>query len=1065
MKNHAFNLLRISLLMFSMAFFSQLYAQKTITGTIMDGTLNETLIGGTVLVKGKTVGTVSDINGKYSIQASTTDVLIFSFTGYEKQEILVGNQTQIDVTLKEASTQLAEVVAIGYGTVKKSDITGSISVISTKELTKNPAASAAQALQGKAPGVLVSQTGAPGGGVTIRVRGVGSINRSSDPIFILDGVQVSNINGVQPNDIESFQVLKDASASAIYGANGSNGVIIITTKRGKAGKPQVNLNSYVSFNMAPKQYEVMNAQQYSDFYANTLFKTEGIGKTYLDKANNGYALSPEFRQKYYGQGWEEGTNWQSKLFKSGISHNYNLSVAGGGDNSNFNVSLGYSNEDGTIINNSFERYQIRANSDFKLNKHIKIGENLSANFSTGETPVTYQTTVWDLKASPLMRIYNEGNLGGFESYQTQYWEDSSGNLTQTKQTTDGYLNTVLNDKPNPLAAPSLGTNKNFNFSSAASVYAQVDIADWLMYKITPSAELTSVRSNYWLPKFFGNRFVGGAVLNEGFSQMIDVNLENLISIKKKFDDHNFQGTFVHQVRSRKFNNIAGSANGFDFEILNTLSNGGSATTPKQVTSSVTDYKMLSYLGRIIYDYKGKYFATASLRSDGISLFGPGHRRGQFFSGSLAWKINEDFFKDVKEIDVLKMRLGWGETGNSNIGEGFQYLNLITGPTNFYPVFGENQVTAEARYAFHQLGNPSLEWEKAQMLNGGFDLNMFSGKLQTSVEYYIKNNFDLLFQVPISAALGINTAGLKPWYNIATIQNRGVEISVQWRDKIGKLDYGIISNFTTIKNSVISVPSVLTSTYNRTQVGSPIGSLYGYVADGIIQLDESNYTKGTDGNWQTSSGQYIGYKFGTQEGKMPQPGDLKYKDLNGDGTITNLDKTIIGKTIPAFTYTIGFDCSYMNFDFNIFLFGVNGFDVFNAQRANLSSMNTQDQMHNKLVDFALNHWTPENASTTHVRVDPSNLNVNDQISSFWIEDGSFLRIKDLQLGYTLPAKGTKALGITSLRIYANASNVYNFTSYKGRDPEGFMSGNPTSSGVDDGDFANPRAFSCGLQIGF
>ncbi len=1053
-----------------------LFAQKTISGTVMDGSLNEALIGGTVQVKGKTGGIVTDVNGKYSIVATPKDVLVFTYIGYEKQEITVGNQSIINVTLNSNSTLLNEVVAIGYGTVKKSDLTGSIAVISTKELTKNPSASAAQALQGKAPGVLVSTNGAPGGGATIRVRGVGSISKSADPIYILDGIQVTDINGIQPQDIESFQVLKDASATAIYGANGSNGVIIITTKRGKSGKPQVNLNTYVGINLAPEKYKVMNANQYSAFYGD-IYNKYGIAKKYTDAADNTekinpyYGLSPEFRQSYYGDGWQNGTDWQSKLFKNGINQNYNLSVAGGGENSNFNISFGYSNEDGTIIKNSYERYHIRANSDFKLSKFVKIGENISANYGIGEDPITVQTTVWDLKASPLMRVDNSNILGGFETYKSNYWFDSNGLLTQLGTPgTDIYSNTMNNDKPNPLASASLGSNRNYNFNTSASIYLQIDITPWLMFKVTPSANIAYGRTKYWLPKFDGNRALGMAQLKETYSEAIDLNLENQLLFKKSFDKiHNVQATVVYQIRSRQTNNIGGVGNGFDFETLNTLSN---ASTIASLTGVTTDYRMLSYLGRVMYDYKGKYFATASFRSDGVSIFAPMYRRGNFGSGSLAWKINEDFLKSFKDIDALKLRLGYGQTGNSNIGDGFQYLDLITNALNFKPVFGDNQTISRGMYTFAQMGSREIHWESADMYNAGIDLNMFNGKLQSSIEYYIKNNNDLLVQVPISSIFGINPNGAKPWYNAGKIQNKGIELSLQWRDKIGDINYGIISNFTTINNMVVSLPVTdITSTYNRTIVGKPIGSLYGYVSDGIIQLNENSYNKDGGGNWQkemngtTWTGNYLGYKFASQEGNTPQPGDIKYRDLNGDGVITNLDKTIIGKTIPSFTYTIGLDCSYKSFDFNVFLFGVAGFDIYNQQRASLSSMNALDNMHNKLADYGLNHWTIDNTSTSFVRVDPSNRNANDQISSFWIEDGSFLRIKDVQVGYTLPEKITKKLGITSLRIYANASNVYCFTNYKGRDPEGFISSNPTNSGVDNGDFTIPKSYTCGLQIGF
>ena len=342
--------------------------------------------------------------------------------------------------------------------------------------------------------------------------------------------------------------------------------------------------------------------------------------------------------------------------------------------------------------------------------------------------------------------------------------------------------------------------------------------------------------------------------------------------------------------------------------------------------------------------------------------------------------------------------------------------------------------------------------------------MYNAKLQLSAEYYLKTNNDLLLAIPISSAHGRQDG--EPYYNIGGLENKGLEVSLQWRDKIGDINYGISSNLTTINNKVTYMNSPITSANNRTIIGQPVGTLYGLVSEGVIQLNESNYAKDTNGQWQkNASGQYIGYKHSTHFNKTPQPGDLKFADLNGDGDVNNTDRTMIGNTIPKLTYTLGFDISYKNFDMNVFLFGVAGYDIYNRQRATLSSMNNNDMDHNKLNDFAKKHWTLENASTTHVRIDPGNSNSNDQLSSFWIEDGSFLRIKDVQFGYNLPTKLASKVGLGSVRTYLNASNLYVFTAYKGRDPEGLSSSNPLSSGVDNVNYAMPRNFTLGLQIGF
>mgnify|MGYP001810054538 CR=1 FL=1 len=1049
MKKHLPNLSRYSVLLILFFCSIQLFAQKTITGVVTDESNNETLIGVKVSIKDKTISTSTDINGKYSIKVTEKDVLIFSYIGMSKESVTVGTQKEINVAMKGNSTQLQEVVAIGYGTVKKSDLTGAVAVVSAKELTRNPAPSVAQALQGKAPGVLVFQSGAPGGGANIRVRGVGSINSSSNPIYILDGVPVSSISNIQPQDIENIQVLKDASSTAIYGANGSNGVVIINTKRGKSGKIQVNLNTNVGYSLKPKQYDMMNADEYCAFY-----KELNGDKTEYTQA---------FREKYYGTGWQQGTNWQDYVFQNGSSQSYNLSFSGGGENSNYNVALGYVKEKGTVIKTSAENYTMRVNSDFKLNSHVKFGETVNINYGMGESPIDtkVQTSVYDLNESPLMKVYNSDLVGGYETCSRPYYFDASGALVQgVNSAYETLYNTSGNDKDNPLTAIELCSNKSNNSSMRANVYMQVDFNKYMWYKITPAVDVQNSRTRKWIPFYEGYRSPGIASLTESYSENIILNIENQLSYNRNFNNtHNLQATVVSQVKRISSNYITGAASGYDFEDLNTLSNG----TTRTVDGGNNDYWLISYLGRAMYDYKGKYFVTASVRSDGVSVFGPANKWGRFMAFSGAWKVNEDFLKDVKEIDALKVRFGWGQTGNSNITY-YMYYDQITGTNMFSPVFGENQTIASARFSFYQKGNPTIQWESSEMYNLGTDLTMFGGKLQASAEYFIKNIDNLLTQKEISYIFGVKA---KPWYNLGSMQNKGIELNAQWRDRIGKFNYGINGNISTVKNVVKSLPSAnIIGTYNATLVGHSVGALYGYVCEGVIQLDESNYAKDANGNYQkNASGQYIGYKHATQNGNTPQPGDLKYTDLNGDGSVTALDRTVIGKTIPSFNYTFGFDCSYNDLDFNIFFYGVSDFDIYNYQRASLSGMNAQDMNHNKLAAWGANHWTLENASTKYVRADVANSNLNDRISTFWIENGSFLRVKDIQIGYNTPKKVITKLGLASARIYVSASNIYCFSNYQGRDPESFISSSPLSGGFDSGSYSVPHTFSMGMQIGF
>jgi len=1012
---------------------SNVYAQKAITGKVTDATTKEGLIGVTIQVKGKTTGTITDLDGNYSIEASAKDILVYSYVGMLPKEEAVENRSVINIELADNSVELNEVVSIGYATVKKSDLTGSVGVVSTKDLTKIPTTSAAQALQGRVPGVVVTQSGDPGSDVTIRVRGVGSISRSADPIYIVDGIMTGSIAGIQPQDIESMQILKDASATAIYGANGSNGVVLITTKRGKGGKTQVTFSANTGISLKPTQYRVMNADEYSDFYSAI--------------RGNLAEYQQSFRERYYGTDWQQGTNWQDEVFKMGSTSNYNLSLAGGNESSNFNLSFGYTNDQGNVKKTSMERYRVRANSDFKIGNHIKIGENMSIAYSVGESPITYQSSVYNLQTSPLMRVYNDYYVGGYESPQTTYWEDSSGNLHAGGAPSSGYTvytNTLNNDKTSPMAALMLGSNKKYALGTSIGTYFQVDFNKDLMFKSTPSAEISYGRSKYWLPAYEGNRHPAIATLSENYYETLVLSIENQLTYKKTFNDkHNLQLTAVHSYRHLYNHNIAGTETGFNFEQLNVLANGGTGSS--KLSGYESEHILLSYLGRIMYDYKGKYYLTTSLRSDGVNIFAPSNRRGYFPSASVMWKVNEDFFKDVHQIDLLKLRFGWGRTGNSNIGPDFQYYDRISESSNFSPVFGTSQTIANAQYVFYGMASNDIHWEAADMINIGTDINLFKSRLQFTLEYYYKHVSDLLLQIPISSAFGRQDGN--PWFNFGNIHNTGIEISGQWRDQIKKFGYGITSSFTTTKNNVDYLPtSDITGTYNQTSVGHSIGALYGYVAEGIIQSDE-NYNS-----------------YPKQNGVIPQPGDLKFSDLNGDGVINELDRTIIGKTIPTINYTIGFDCNYKNFDFNLFLFGIADYYIFNYQRAQMSSMNSQDMGHNKFLDYAVNHWTVDNASTKYVRVDPANTNLNDRISTWWIEDGSFLRVKDIQLGYNFNQNICKKINIATLRMYLSATNMLTFTNYSGRDPEGFVSSDPLGSGTDQGAYSNPRSFNFGIQLG-
>lgn len=1014
-----------------------LNAQQSITGKVSDTGTGETLIGATVVVKGTTNGTITNIDGNYSLSVSNTqDTLLFSFIGYKNQEIPIAGQSIINIGMIESEVMLSEMVVIGYGTVKKSDLTGSIAVISSDDLNRIPASNFTSALQGRAAGVLVTQTGSPGSSAQIRIRGIGSINQNPNPIYVIDGVITRGLGNVNPTDIETIQVLKDASAAAIYGADGANGVIIITTKRGVEGKPKVSLSSYISINRIPNQFEVMNADEYSDFYS-TLLEESNI--------NTPVAYEDHFRQWYYGEGWQEGTNWQDEITEVGISTNTALRISGGGDDSNYSISINNSNENGIEIASAANRFNLRANSDFKIGKYIKIGESISLSRTVTQTPSTYEGNPWQvsLVASPLMRMFNENNKGGYEGPQVPY------EYIMPDGTSEIVNNTGYNDKPNPRGPMEIGNYMSYNNNVLASMYLEIKPVKWLIYKLTPSFEGSYGRTKNWFPSFdMGVRSRGQAELTENYYEGVNLSLENQLTYTNNFGLHKLTATAVYHVRKNEINSLNATAIGFPYEQLNVISQ--SFEEGRQVQGNYSPFTSQSYLGRVIYDYNSKYLFTASLRYDGNSRFGPENRWGTFPSVSVAWKISEDFLTNIEDISMLKLRLGWGQTGNSAIGS-FQYQSLMDNFSQFSPVFGLDQRLAPALNVLGSFGNPSIKWEAADMLNFGFDLNMFNNKFQFSAEYYIKNQNDLLVRVPMSSAFGRISGAGDPWVNLGEIQNRGFELIATYRKMEGAFNYNISGNFTTVKNEVNYIPSDILSGNNITTLGHTIGSFFGYVAERILTTGDYDET----GNYlhaQPASGK-------------PSPGDLKFQDLNNDGTINDLDRTIIGKAIPDFVYSLNMEAYYKNFDMSVFFYGTQNIQVYNHLRAGVEGFSSQDMGHNKLVDYAMNYYREDRPSTQYIRADINNSNQNDRASTWFLEEASFFRLKDIQLGYSLPEYTMKKIGVSRARLYLSATNLLTLTQYSGRDPEASTVSGPLTPGNDGGTYPVPKTISFGIQVDF
>lgn len=565
----------------------------------------------------------------------------------------------------------------------------------------------------------------------------------------------------------------------------------------------------------------------------------------------------------------------------------------------------------------------------------------------------------------------------------------------------------------------------------------------------PSVDLSYIRIKNWSPAFdLGVRSQNQARLEEDYTERFVLSLENQVTYTRSLKNHNFTITAVHNARKSDTNYLETTATGFPYEQLDVLSQSYEAG--REVLGYYTPFTSESYLGRLIYDFKNKYLLTGSIRHDGNSRFGLSNRWGTFPSVSAAWKLNEDFFPDSEKISMLKLRLGWGKTGNSNIGY-FQYMSLIDEFNNFSPVFGVEQKKVAALNVIHHFGNPSIKWEAAGMLNFGLDIALFDNKVQLSIENFVKNQNDLLVKIPISAAYGRVSGEGDPWVNLGELKNEGFELSGIYKEQTGPLKFDITSQVSTLKNRVKYIPSEVISGNNITKNGHTVGSFYGYVAERILTASDFD-----------TYGQYLHAMPAT--GK-PEPGDLKFKDLNNDGTINDQDRTIIGKAVPDFIYSLGMEVFFKNFDFSVFFYGLQNFNVYNHLRVGIEGFSSQDIGHNKLKEYALNYYTPERPSTKYIRADLNNSNQNDRPSTWFLEDGSFLRLEDIQLGYSFPREIINQLGLSQVRLFLNVANVFTLTRYTGRDPESPTVSEPLTPGNDSGSYPIPGTITTGIQVSF
>ncbi|WP_181304702.1 TonB-dependent receptor [Rufibacter sp. XAAS-G3-1] len=989
----------------------------TINGKVTDAS-GAGLPGASVVLKGTSVASSTDVDGNYRLTVqSGTGTLVVSYIGFLTREVAVNNQTSLNVVLETDAKSLDEVVVVGYGTQRKSDITGSVAVVEVEEMKKVSTNDVGAMLQGRVSGVSVNTDGQPGAFPQVRIRGIGTFG-NSDPLYVIDGVPVSTVpREFNPNDIESMQVLKDASAGAIYGSRAANGVIIITTKKGRKDTPlQVGYSGYYGIDQVWQRMPVTNRANYQTLNNES-------------RLNSGKPLAPANDPMHPSYIDDIDTDWQEEGLKTGDRQNHNVSFSGGGANSTYNISLDYFGNNGTYVGNgpSYERYTARVNTTlekgiFKVGQAFNYARSNENGLVTGDgvlaggRPPLINDLVF---AIPTMALYDPSNEGGF-----------GGTLSEREDAIS--LNGI---GYNSLVKNTTDVDRIF-----ASVYGELEILKGLKYRLNLGYDATNIRDYNFIPEFNLGYFFNNNIarLNDNSRRLQTLLIENTLNYEKTFGQHSLAVLVGQMYQKDDGVYRQGSAEGFVKPYLPVLSNGAISDASGTEDSHV----LASYLGRVNYSFADKYLVTATLRRDGSSRFSPANRFGYFPSVALGWKlINEEFINLPKTIFTdLKIRASWGKLGNENIGN-YLYYPLIN--SNVVYTFNGQRVLGGLQTNVY---DESIKWEEKSTANVGFDAVLFNGAVDFSAEYYNSKSEDVLVNIPIPASVGsVNAA---PVTNAGTLRNSGVELSLGYNKEAGDFRYGISANFTTLRNEVLDLGDNAPERYgvgSITEVGGEVGRHFGWLADGIFQSQEE-------------IANHAFQKAGTS------PGDIKFRDISGpegipDGIINENDRTYLGSGIPKYTYGLNFNASYKNFDFTLFMSGKADYLINSRLYRSLMHTAGDDNWHEDILD----RWTTVNTDTDIPRLvhaDP-NENGRDSNREGWLQDGTHLRINTVSLGYNFKEGFIK--GLSSARVYVTAQNLYTFQKYKGYNPD-FTAG-VFEPGFDNGSFPRPRTLMLGVQVGF
>lgn len=1051
--------LSLSLLVMSLSGYAQ---SGKVTGTVTDGSNGTPLPGVTIRVKGAQAASITDINGGYSITASPTNTLIFSYVGFINYEVVVGGNSVINAKLAPDTRSLSEVVVVGYGTSTRKDLTGSVSSVNAATIAKVPVTSLEQALQGRAAGVQVTNNdGAPGGSATVLIRGIGSLaSYGNGPLYVVDGYATSGgINNINPSDIESIDVLKDASATAIYGVRAANGVVIVTTKKGKKdGGVQVSFDAYSAFQSRPKEYKILNAQQFATL-ANEVAAGSGGNFQTFDAWKDPASLT--------------NVDWQNAMYRTGLTQNYSLALRGGNDKLQSATSIGYYDQKGIVLGSYFKRVTLGNNSDYQPTKWLKSSTSLKYSYQDSNNPFGTGSLV---QLSQLPPTLDGGNKF------TNKPSDGKGNY--------GFYNpiyTYVAKYSNPVNTVSNDRYQNLTNYLLANTSLEATIIDGLKIKTFVGINLTSFTGSFFQPE--DNRLVqqygsqAGASQNANYNQHINQTFEwlweNTLSYNKTFGKHgiNFVGG-VSQQRTT-WNGMGGSGippNSVirDLAQVTNLQLDANFPAGSNTGNGQNIYTLQSQFARLTYKFNDRYLLTGTIRRDGSSKFDEGHQYGVFPSGAVAWKAKEeDFLKDVPWLNDLKLRGSYGEVGNQGSINPFQYnalystgLPAASSGNLGYPF---NKIYQKGT-ASTQPPNPGLKWETNYLTDVGADMSFLHGDLTITADWFNRKSKDFLLFLAAPAQSGYNIITR----NVGSMQNKGFEFAANYNHTISSdLKYGVGLTLTTVNNKLtsitsgttfvtnfggLSVPGIGWSTFTETNIGQPVGEFYGYKSLGIFQTQDQINALNTAAK---AKGKAAYQKTGTV------PGDRYFADTNGDGGVDPTDQTSLGSPLPKFYGGLNLDVTYKAFDFNAYFYGVYGNKILDYQESSLESFQNRSfvGVENVSVEYYQGRWTPNNPSNKFARATSNDDAIGSNApSSAWIQNGSFLKLKNFTVGYTLPAAVAKSVFVNRLRLYVSTQNLFTITGYKGLDPEiGLQGGNATQNGVDNGTYPSSKFYTIGLNV--